>query len=86
MRVAAHVNIAGLRAGHEYELAPDHPGLAAALAAGYVEDITPTPPKPLRTRTAKPPPDPDPPVEVATTGPASGSGEGDDDGDDAGES
>jgi hypothetical protein len=41
--VFANVNVVGLRAGQRYELDDDHPGLAQALAAGFVEDVSPRP-------------------------------------------
>ncbi len=73
MRVRAHVNTVGLTAGHEYDLNPDHPGLRKAIAAGWVEDLTPPPAVRSPRRTPTPPAPP--------AGSGSGSGEGSGEGD-----
>ncbi len=77
MRVRAHLNTCGLTAGHEYDVDAGHPGLRAAIAAGWVEDLTP-PPAVRSPRRTQPPAQP---VVAETSGSGSGDGSGEGSGD-----
>lgn len=74
MLVRAHVNTVGLRAGHEYEVDPTDQGIAAALAAGLIEDVSPV--EPPRRRRGAASSTPAPQAQVSS-GSGEGSGEGD---------
>ena len=48
MKVRAHVRVAGLTPGQVEEVDPSEPVIAAALASGLIEDITPRRAAPAR--------------------------------------